>query len=77
MLLHYLKIAWRNLLKYKTQTIISVLGLTIGVVFFAYGKLVKYETTYDNFYPNADSLQNVSMYKVRNHTKWELCPISP
>ena len=27
MLLHYLKIAWRNLRKYKTQTIISILGL--------------------------------------------------
>lgn len=65
MLLHYLKIAWRNLLKYKTQTIISVLGLTIGVVFFAYGyHWYKYETTYDNFYPNADRVYRMySMYK--------------
>ena len=30
---HYIKIAWRNLLKYKTQSVISILGLTMGVVF--------------------------------------------
>ena len=30
MILHYLKIACRNLLKYKTQSIISILGLAIG-----------------------------------------------
>lgn len=52
MLLHYLKIAWRNLRKYKTQTIISIMGLTIGVVFFSYGyHWYKYETTYDSFIP--------------------------
>ena len=51
---HYLKIAWRNLCKYKTQTIITVLGLTIGVVFFAYGyHWYRYETSYDGFYPNS------------------------
>ena len=52
MIAHYLKIAWRNLRKYKTQTIISMLGLTIGVVFFAYGyHWYQYETSYDSFYP--------------------------
>ena len=30
MFIHYLKVAFRNLLKYKTQTIISVLGLAVG-----------------------------------------------
>ncbi|WP_332456006.1 ABC transporter permease [Petrimonas sp.] len=65
MLSHYLKIAWRNLLKYKTQTVISVLGLTIGVMFFAYGyHWYKFETTYDEFYPNADRIYRVySIYK--------------
>lgn len=54
MFLHYLKIAWRNLLKYKTQSIINVLGLTIGIVFFAYGyQWYQFETTYDSFYPNS------------------------
>ena len=60
MILHYLKIAWRNMLKYKTQSIISILGLTIGVVFFAYGyHWYKFETTFDGFYPNSDRIYKV------------------
>ena len=35
MLIHYLKTAWRNLLKYKTQNAISTLSLAVGVVCFA------------------------------------------
>ena len=35
MIRHYLKIACRNLLKYKTQSIISILGLAIGFTCFA------------------------------------------
>ena len=37
MILHYLKIALRNLLKYRTQSVVSVLGLAIGLVFFTFG----------------------------------------
>ena len=37
MILHYLKIALRNLLKYRTQSAISVLGLVIGLAFFTFG----------------------------------------
>lgn len=60
MITHYLKIAWRNLYKYKNQTIISVVGLTIGVVFFAYGyHWYQYETGYDRFYPDSDRIYQV------------------
>ena len=31
---HDLKIAWRNLLKYKQQTVISLLGLAVGLTSF-------------------------------------------
>ena len=30
MIYHYLKIAFRNLIKYKTQSIVSIVGLAIG-----------------------------------------------
>ena len=54
MILHYLKIAFRNLWKYKNQTLISVLGLTVGFTCFALATLwVRYEMTYDSFYKNA------------------------
>ena len=56
------------MLKFKTQTIISVLGLTIGVVFFAYGyHWYKYETGYDSFYPDSDRIYRVyGIYKNSN-----------
>ena len=31
---HDVKIAWRNLMKYKQQTIISVVGLAVGLACF-------------------------------------------
>ncbi|NDV59567.1 ABC transporter permease [Bacteroides sp. 519] len=35
MILHYVKIALRNLLKHKSQTIVSVLGITAGILCFS------------------------------------------
>ena len=55
MLIHYLKVAVRNLLKYKKQSVISIVGLAIGLAAFVYGwHWMKYETSYDNFYPDAE-----------------------
>ena len=55
MITHYLKVAFRNLLKYKTQSFISVLGLAVGLGFFTFGfHWLRYETSYDSFYPDAD-----------------------
>ena len=55
MTIHYLKVAFRNLLKYKTQTAISILGLAIGLGFFTFGfHWLRYETSYDSFYPDAE-----------------------
>ena len=39
MIYHYFKIAFRNLLKYKTQSIISIIGLAIGFTCFALANL--------------------------------------
>ena len=35
MIVHYLKIAVRNLLKHKTQTVISILGLSVSLLCFS------------------------------------------
>ena len=62
MLLHYLKVAVRNLLKYKMQSAISIVGLAIG---FALVTLATYwnhyEKTYDAFHPNAERIHRVKM----------------
>jgi len=34
---HYIKIAFRNLAKYKVQSAISIVGLAIGLICFTYG----------------------------------------
>ena len=48
MFLHYLKIAFRNMRKYKNQTLISVLGLAVGFTCFALATLwIRYEIGFD------------------------------
>jgi len=60
MFLHYLKIAWRNLLKYKTQSVISVLGLAIGFTAFSFTlSWIRYERGYDSHIQNGDRIFRV------------------
>lgn len=63
MIEHYLKVAFRNLAKYKVQSIVSILGLAIGFVCFALSALwIRYEMTYDTFHEGAERI-----YLVRAH----------
>jgi len=39
MIVHNLKIAFRNLWKYMTQNIISIIGLAVGFTCFAFSAL--------------------------------------
>ena len=60
MITHYLKVAFRNLLKYKTQTVISILGLAVGFTCFALSAIwIHYEMTYDTFHEDAGQIQFV------------------
>ena len=57
MITHYLKIAFRNQWKYKTQSTISVLGLAVGFTCFALSALwIRYEMTYDSFNKNVNDI---------------------
>jgi hypothetical protein len=48
MIAHYFTLALRNLWKYRTQSIISIVGLAVGFVCFALANLwIHYEMTYD------------------------------
>ena len=49
-ILHHLKVAVRNLLKYKLQTVISVLSIAIGIVTLAFVHAVLEEVTYPSLY---------------------------
>jgi len=57
MVIHYLKIAFRNMWKYKSQTLISVIGLAVGFTCFALSALwAKYEMSYDSFHKDAKQM---------------------
>ena len=57
MIEHYLKVAFRNLVKYKTQTFISIIGLSVGFTCFALSVLwIRYEMTYDTFHEGAERI---------------------
>lgn len=63
---NHLLIAWRNLLRYKYYSLINIAGLAIGLA--ACWLLLLYvhrETSYDNFYPNADRI-----YRAVNRATW-------
>ena len=63
MIKHYLKVAFRNLVKYKTQSLVSIIGLAVGFTCFALSVLwIRYEMTYDTFHNGADRI-----YMVRAH----------
>ncbi len=60
MFLHYLKIAWRNLLKYKTQSVVSIVGLAIGFTAFAFTmSWIRYERGYDSHIQDVDRVYRV------------------
>jgi len=66
MLKHHLKIALRNLRKYKAHNIISIIGLAVGFTCFAFSALwIRYEMSYDNFHANADRIYrvNIALFK--------------
>ena len=55
MITHNFKISLRNLMRYKLQSFISILGLAVGFVCFAFSMWwIRYEMTYDLHLPEAD-----------------------
>ena len=55
MLANYLLVAWRNILSNRLFSAINILGLAIGIMSCILILLfVRYETSYDNWLPNAD-----------------------
>lgn len=66
MIKNYLKIAWRNLYKYKVFSLINILGLAIGVaVFWLIALYVTDELSYDRYNLKADRI-----FRVAQHGTW-------
>jgi putative ABC transport system permease protein len=60
MLLHYLKIAWRNIRQHKLYTAINVLGLAMGICACIVIYLIaRYDLSFDTFHPDAGRIYRI------------------
>ena len=62
MIRNYFKLAWRNLIKNKSYSLINIGGLAIGIT--AYLLIIQYvnfESSYDKHQPNIDDLYRVTL----------------
>ena len=72
MIRNYLKISFRNLAKYKVNSIINILGLSIGIaISILIIVLVRNELSYDRFNANWGRIYRVNRYEKLNETELE------
>ena len=67
MIEHNLTLAWRQLVKYRLQSAVSIISLAIGFACFALASMwIKYETTYDGFHRDVDRMY----FLVKDDSEW-------
>ncbi|MBD2751581.1 ABC transporter permease [Spirosoma validum] len=67
MLLNYLKIAYRNLVRNKVYSLLTLLGLASGMICaILLGLYIYDELTFDQYHANA-----ANIYRLNLHIKWE------
>ena len=67
MIRHYLKVAVRNLWKYKTQHLISLAGVGVALLCFSICLyLVRYVYDLDHCFENYDRIAELSLYEEAN-----------
>src|ERR1700732_2630854 len=60
MLTNYFKIAWRNITKHRTSSLINILGLALGIASCLVIYLIThFELSYDNFHPGKENIYRV------------------
>lgn len=77
MLKNYLKIIWRGIIKDKTTSAISIIGLTLGITCFLLTFIwVYYQYSFDSFHERADRIHRV-INSVSDNTGTESLAVSP
>lgn len=67
MLLHYLKIAWRNIWNDKLYSLINLIGLTVAfTVVFLFVQWIRYELSFETCYPDSDRIYQVQEAEKRD-----------
>ncbi|GHS97321.1 ABC transporter permease [Bacteroidia bacterium] len=70
MIKHYLKVAFRNLWRYKVQNLIGIVGLAVGfIVFSLCGYIIQMMFATDSQYPNADRIYKVEIENYSSRIK--------
>ena len=73
MIEHNLTLAWRQLVKYRLQSLVSIVSLAIGFACFALASMwIKYETTYDGFHRDADRMYCLIRERDAEATDWQM-----
>ncbi|MBR3897248.1 MAG: ABC transporter permease [Bacteroidaceae bacterium] len=73
MIEHNLTLAWRQLVKYRLQSAVSVVSLAIGFACFALASMwIKYETTYDEFHKDADRMYCLIRERNTETIDWQM-----
>ncbi len=77
MFFNYLKIAYRNLSKYKAYSFINISGLAVGMVCCILMLLyIQHELSYDRFHENSDKIYRI-IEKYELGDAVEILPITP
>ena len=77
MFLHYLKIAFRNMRKYKNQSLVGIFGLAVSFALFVLGSYwLRYEKSYDMFYPDAERIRLMFSHELVDN-KWPTDIVMP
>ena len=66
MIKHYLKVAFRNILKYKTQNIISIIGLAVGLLCFSICMYCnRFVNTTNHCFTNYTHIAELNLYNAQ------------
>jgi len=71
MIVHYIKIAWRYLLKQRLLTIINILGITVGVtVSLLITMYIKHDLGYDQYHEKASRIYRIGLHGKMGETEF-------
>ena len=77
MLKNYLKVAFRNIVRFKTYSFINIFGLALGIACFITILLyIRSELSYDRFNKNADQIYRIYISGKMNNSEFSF-PLSP
>ncbi|MCJ7690404.1 MAG: ABC transporter permease, partial [Clostridiaceae bacterium] len=78
MLKSYIKVAIRNLLRYKVYSIINIVGLALGITStILLALFVQNELTYDNYYPESEMMYRVTSEFKMNDQEYTSAVVAP